>query len=106
MTAPAAPHRGPIRPTSLESAMQAAALVSGGKPAEVLVKAARDLIVLEALWRATGSGSNDRVRNEAEQARSRFQQHALRAGVHVSELGDTLPASAISAARLLARHLI
>ncbi len=102
MTAPAAAHRGPIRPTSAETNMQAAALQQGGKPAEVLVKAARDLIVLEAISRSTGAPY---VRREAEQARSRVQQHALRAGVHVTELGSTLSESAVTAARLLARYL-
>lgn len=102
MTAPAAAHRGPIRPTSSEAACQAAALQVGGKPAEVLVKAARDLIVLEALSRATGSPGR---RTEADRARARFHQHAIGAGVHVSELGWTLEESAITAARLLARYL-
>jgi len=104
MTAPPLrTNRHLIRPTATEFAAQAVALDHGGKPAEVLVKAARDLVVVEAVWRATGSGPAHR--HEAEAARTRFAQHALGAGVHVTELGATVSETAIAAARILARYL-
>lgn len=54
MTRPIKQRTPPIHPTSSEYALQAKALEQGGKPAEVLVKAARDLLVAAAIYRETG----------------------------------------------------
>lgn len=95
----------PVRPTSSESAMQARALAEGGKPAEVLVKAARDLIVAAAIYEHAGSGPNGAHRYSMEAAGTRFANHAISTGtLRPSDLLE-ISARIGHAARLLCRYL-
>lgn len=107
MTATPVPHRTPpIHPTSSEYSAQAAALERGGKPAEVLVKAARDLVVAAAIYQAAGPGTNGVRRYVLDAAAVRFRKHAnaaLSAGEHPAIAGGP-ELLAVTAAQVLALY--
>jgi hypothetical protein len=93
-------HQLSARPTSLEMDVQRAALAVGGKRAEVLVKAARDLVVLSAIADATGDAS---LRHHLGPVLARFQQYAVLAGVPPLDLAPS--GARHQAALILARYL-
>lgn len=95
----------PVRPTSSECDMQTRALEQGGKPVEVLVKAARDLIVTAAIYEHAGPGPNGAHRYSMDAAGARFAKHMI--ATSTLQPSDLLEISARigHAARVLCRYL-
>lgn len=97
-------HPYTFRPTSAEIAAQVRAFEEGGKPLEVLVKAARDVVLAGALYASEGPGPHGVRRFTFETMATRFRAFAVTTGDLPADNKGSAEDTARTATEVLARY--